>query len=364
MQKPMGRPPKKRTRTDDEDLDISVQPGNDFWPTPEDTPPGSFRTVADPAAASDAQHLCPQLFWLATEQSPSSQHITDLLVGDENHNSTWRPDRPQNPNLPVPRSSSPWPDFSTVSEASAMPFPLPASLQDLSHFQLTPSSLGSSNSPSPQCTCLSYLYLCLSHISSIASFPISSHTICSLYIAAKTAQEVIRCEACPKNFATGVQNVMFTGTLLTVVADAWLRVYNSDPAGLAMQAAPPEFVSRALQYPSPEQAWKCWLRQIVRRAVIGGPFGKEAEIPYSNQPDLLSLINEVENRQRRWHEPGQHPFPENNPFEPGHDHDTAQSCSEKEHLCLRVVGSARSVLAKFKFEPHEFTDGVVPDDLK
>lgn len=161
---------------------------------------------------------------------------------------------------------------------------------------------------------------------------------------------------------------MFTGTLLTVVADAWLRVYNSDAVELGMQSAPPEYTSRVLQSADPAQAWNDWLRQIVRRAVIGGPRDPDAATRCANEPDLLSLITEVENRQRRWHKPGQHPFTGSNPLSPGgfasgeSEHD--EHSDEKELLCLRVVGSARSVIAKFNFEPHEFPQGVVPDDLK
>ena len=158
---------------------------------------------------------------------------------------------------------------------------------------------------------------------------------------------------------------MFLGTLLTVVADAWLRVSKSDAASLAMQTAEPDFVSRVLQTDNPAQYWSCWLRQIVRRAVIGGPHGPEAEIPSSNQRDLLSLISEMENRQRRWHEPGQHPCPEGNPLTPQSDSgDSSHPIDEQDLLCLRVARNARAVLTKFNFAPDEFPEGVIPDDLR
>ncbi|KAJ5637368.1 hypothetical protein N7490_007247 [Penicillium lividum] len=353
IQKTMGRPPKKRARADDEATDFSTQSNNNFWLTPDNTP-NSFPIAPDPIASSDAHHLCPQLFWPLHSGSPSSQPTPDLLSG-ENHNHIWHPDRLKNPNLPVPTSSSPWPDFATVSQSSAMPFAAPPSFSDIPSLPLTPPSL-CSDSALPQCTCLSYLYLCLSHISSIASFPVNDHTLCSLYIAARTTQDVIRCEACPKNFSTGVQNVMFTGTLLTVVADAWLRVFNSDPAQLGMQSAPPEYISRVQQSADAAQLWNSWLRQIVRRAVIGGPYDPTVSSRCAAQPSLLSLINEVENRQRRWHEPSAHPFSENNPLQ---SLNGEQSAEEKELLCIRVVGSARAVISKFNFEPHEFPEGSV-----
>ncbi|KAJ5946716.1 hypothetical protein N7454_003555 [Penicillium verhagenii] len=366
IQKPMGRPPKKRARADDDAPDLSTQNNNTtFWPTPGDTPSNSFQIAPDTVSANDAHHLCPQLFWQTLSRSSSSQPTPPdlLLAGDEDHSQTLQPDRLKNPNFPVPAFSSPWPDFSTVSQSSAMPFAAPTSFSDIPSLPLTPPSI-CSDSTAPQCTCLSYLYLCLSHISSIASFPVNNHTLCSLYIAARTAQDVIRCESCPKNFSTGVQNVMFTGTLLTVVADAWLRVSNSDPVELGMQSAPPDYASRVLQSADPAQMWNDWLRQIVRRAVIGGPYdpnGLNAHPQCTGQPPLIDLINEVENRQRRWHKHGEHPFEHNNPFQ-GENRE-AQSADEKELLCMRVVGSARAVLSKFNFEPHEFPEGLTPEAL-
>ncbi|KAJ5160553.1 uncharacterized protein N7482_007557 [Penicillium canariense] len=365
VQKPMGRPPKKRARAADDAGEFSIH-RNNIWPSPEDTPPDSCPMGTDLAVATDAQHLCPQFFVHHGGPSPPAQ--LDLLARDEDHNHTWRPERLRNPNIPVPVSSSPWPDFTAVSEATAMPVPPPINFLNAHSLPLTPPITNLSDPTIPQCTCLSYLYLCLSHISSIASFPVSSHTLCSLYIAARTAQDVIRCEACPKNFATGVQNVMFTGTLLTIVADAWLRVFNSDPVELGIQSAPPEFTSKVMQCANPAEGWKIWLRQIVRRAVVGGHLPAEAETRCTGHRDLLSLIKEVENRQRRWHAPGQHPCTGYNPMS-----STAVSDSpngednprdEKELLCLRVVGSARAVLSKFNFEPHDFPEGVIPDDLK
>lgn len=368
----MGRP-KKRARADDAGPEYPPQSNHNIWPSPEDTPPNAFPMTLDASDTPESHQLCPQLFWHAGAgaggQSPSSnsQHMPDLLADDEDHNHSWRPDRLRNPNVPVFPSLSPWPDFSAVSEATAMPLPASTTnLLDATSLPLTPPMYTSSDS-TPQCTCLSYLYLCLSHISSIASFPINSHTLCSLYIAARTAQDVIRCESCPKVFATGMQNVMFTGTLLTVVADAWLRVYNSDAVELGMQSAPPEFVSTALQSEDPAQSWNSWLRQIVRRAVVGGSLSAEAGTRCSGQPDLLSLIREVEARQRHWHEPGQHPFQGYNPIRPGPlgpTPDNNGDCDEKELLCLRVVGSARAVILKFQFEPEDFPEGCIPDDMQ
>ncbi|KAI2790465.1 hypothetical protein POX_d05981 [Penicillium oxalicum] len=364
LQKPMGRPPKKRARLDEGGGDSSTQ-ANTIWPTPEVTPPASLSSENESTAPTDASYICPQFFVHhgGLSQSPES----DVPAFDEENSRGWRPERTKNGNLPVPETSSPWPDFATVSQSSSMPFPGSTNSLESNPLLMTPPMTNLTNSSGPQCTCLSYLYLCLSHISSLASFPVNSHTLCSLYIAARTALDVIRCESCPKSFATGVQNVMFTGTLLTVVADAWLRVYNSDPMELGKQSAPPEFVNKAAQCANQIEVWKDWLRQIVRQAVVGGYLDPEAGTRCSKQRDLLSLIRELEERQRRWHSPGQHPLgectPMSSPAAGQHRGDADEDTDEKQLLCIRVVGSARSVLAKFNFEPRDFPGGQIPDDM-
>ncbi|CAG8163387.1 unnamed protein product [Penicillium nalgiovense] len=371
IQKQMGRPPKKRTRTDDEGVDFPALSGAEIWPSPEDLQQSSLRMSPNAVTLTDADHLCPQIYWrpgtnmnLPQSQPSDLSQPADLLSGYEDHNHAWRPDRLKQPNLPVPASSSPWPDFSAISEATAMPVPFPNSppFPPMHSLPLSPATSISSDSTTSGCPCLSYLYLSLSHMTSISSFPVNSHTLCSLYIAARTARDVIRCQVCPKVFSTGLQNIMFIGTLLTVTADTWLRVLRADAVELGTQSALPQYVSEALQSPDPAQYWRSWLQQVVRRAVIGGPVEPSAMISCSEQPDLLSMIIEIENRQRRFHEPGKHPLGECNPMSMS---DSAQSQDEDNHgekkfLCLRVVGSARDVIARFNFAPSEYPEGVAP----
>ncbi|OQE37800.1 hypothetical protein PENCOP_c009G01786 [Penicillium coprophilum] len=377
IQKQMGRPPKKRTRADDEGVDFPPISGAEIWPSPEDSQQSSSGMSPSITNFPDADHLCPQFFWRpgTNTNSPQSQPA-DLLSGYDDHNHTWKPDLLKPPNLPVFPSSSPWPDFSTVSEATAMPMPMPLSLPfpiptifpPSPSLPLSPAASVSSDSATPGCTCLSYLYLSLSHMTSLSSFPVNSHTLCSLYIAARTARDVIRCQVCPKAFSTGFQNIMFLGTLLTVVADSWLRVSQADATELGMQSAPPHFLSEAHQSPDPAQVWKSWLRQVVRRAVIGGPIGPGAMIPCSEQPDLLSMIGELEDRQRRWHDPGQHPLGNNqlgqwntmSSFSDPSQLQDKDGPGENKFLCLRLVRSSREVIAKFNFDPSEYPEGVEP----
>jgi hypothetical protein len=164
-----------------------------------------------------------------------------------------------------------------------------------------------------------------------------------------------------------MQNVMFTGTLLNVVADAWLRVSQTDAVELGKQAAPPAYACELRKNsPNPTKSWQNWLRETVRRAVIGGPASEAGRIQCSYAPSLLALIKEMEARQRRNHAtPCRYPkeaqgSPAGTEHSDSNDSSPAsREADEKDYLCLRVVGSARDVIARFNFEPCEYPGGVV-----
>ncbi|KAK9597870.1 hypothetical protein V6Z96_002613 [Aspergillus fumigatus] len=351
LQKPMGRPPKKRPR-EDNDASVYEITDNGMWADIDDGGILTEEAGAEATAASDALRLCPPVY---TAPMRMPQAFPNLLSTDDSHSHLWQLESGRSLD-PIPATTGPWPDFSSVTAATSSPFTLPSSLTLIDSPSVSsPSSDGGNSS---QCTCLSYLYLCLSHLSSLAPFPISQHTLCSLFIAAKTARAVIRCEVCPTSFALGMQNVMFTGTLLNVIADAWLRVSQADAEELGKLAAPPAYVASVTQNsPNPAEAWKDWLRQTVRSAITGGPADPAGQVKCSDSPTLLSLIEEMEARQHRWHRTRT----VESPNEPG-------SCSpvshedhrEEDMLCFRVIRSARDVIAKFEFAPHEYPEGVVP----
>ncbi|THC87802.1 hypothetical protein EYZ11_012753 [Aspergillus tanneri] len=298
----MGRPPKKRAR-EDENLSHLGLSGSEVWA---DSDSSQFTSLGvDIPVVPESLPFCAPVY-----SSPF------------NHNHSWQLDHGKFLD-PVPATTGPWPDFSSVSAAASNSFSLPPGLPQLQSPPTSPSDPDSSEAQS------------------------------------KTARAVIRCQACPKKFATGLQNVMFTGTLLTVMGDAWLRVSKADAAELGKQAAPSSYVYTINQNSSnPAESWKEWLRQTVRSGVAGVPSDPAGAVQCSGAPSLLSLIEEMEARQRRWHQ--SHPLPQSErlnvspevlakPYDPQ---------KEQDLLCLRVVKSAREVIAKFEFEPHEFPDGV------
>ncbi|KAL4785105.1 hypothetical protein BJX76DRAFT_325599 [Aspergillus varians] len=339
VQKQMGRPPKKRLREDgDDDLPFLNLPENDSW------------------ANSKASHILPSDLGAAIEEPQllSSTYPTPCsfpyrLSSDEDHRHTWQP-APTDPMSSVPATNSPWPDFSSVSAAAPKPFTIPPGL--------APPPMPDST-PGQECSCLSYLYLCLSHLSSLKPFPVSQHTICSLYISARTAQSVIRCQSCPTKFDTGIQNVMFTGTLLNVIADSWLCVSKADSCTLGNQLAPPEYAAALNKSPDVRAAWKDYLRQLVRFGVVRGPMDLAAQTPCAQQsPSVLDLIEEMEARQRQWHaSPDSHPLPPEQRLNRPSDGDCLNH-DERDLLCLRVANSARNVIAKFEFQQDEYPESV------
>lgn len=367
----MGRP-KKRLR-EDEDIDPAGVSGSNAWTNTNDSQFASFDVDDNTPTTSEAHQLCSPGFLASMHKTPEifPQH----LYTNNERNDYWQTEQLTS----SPPTASPWPDFSSVSAATSNMSLMPSDLPGMQSYPLYPPNSETPDA-SAQCTCLSYLYLCLSHISSLTEFPISHNTLCSLFLASKTARNVIRCEICPKRFATGMQNVMFLGTLLNVIADTWLRVSQANAEDLGREAAPAPYVASLMQNSNPTESWRAWLRQTVRSAVIGGPIDDLGRSQCSDSPDLLSLIKEFEERQRTWHSNGtSHPLYQSqqsqnlgaqpsggtpNGVDGRRNHlssfdDGMTARNEGDLLCFQVVGSARNVISKFNFQPYEYPNGVV-----
>ncbi|KAL3480125.1 hypothetical protein BJX99DRAFT_221308 [Aspergillus californicus] len=348
VQKQMGRPPKKRMREDDTDIPFLTYSNDNPWTNPSSTHIPQPDFGAHIADLSENLPLDPSI-------QPSPYNFPYRLSTDDEHRHTWQLSPSRNM-CAAPATMSPWPDFSSVSAAAPKPFTMPPGL--------TPPIMTSdpASSPDQGCSCLSYLYLCLSHLSSLKPFPVSQHTICSLYISARTAQSVIRCPSCPTKFDTGIQNVMFTGTVLNVLADTWLQVSKADATELGKQVAPPTYVATISKSADPAAAWKDYLRQLVRFSVVRGPMDSAAKTQCAiGAPSVLCLVEEMETRQRRWHEsPESHPLPlEQRLNEPSsQDNDCQKHYQEQDLLCLRVAKSARNVIAKFDFQADEYAESL------
>lgn len=364
IQKQMGRPPKKRVREND-DIDAKIV-GNSF-PLLSDFE----KDWTSAEVGVDTFHLCPPVF-LNRPTDPGEPSLATPL-------------EPTHRLRPVFETSDPWPDFSTASAASAM-LSMNSGIPGIPSLPSEPISSPGLVQDKPQCPCLSYLYLCLSTLSSLNAFSVTKETLNSLHTTARTAQSVIRCEICPLEFATGMQNVMMLGTLLSVVSDAWLRVSEADAEALGKEVATAAFQNSVTDDPQGTKAtWRQWLRQVIRWSVIGGHIEEEYCTPSvmcSCTPSILSLILEMEARQRKWHAEKRStnltPHSDtaysrlSSPQSLGCSVSTAVSdpsidpAEEKQHmaesdmLCLKIVGAARAVIERFGFQPWEYPEGVEP----
>lgn len=332
----------------------------------------------------DLPLLCPQVYL--------SRYGGVVPAKDQSFFNPHTLPQPPQPLEPIAATLDPWPDFSTTSAAGSMLSNVPSST--------------ATGDDAPTCPCLSYLYLCLSTLSSLNSFSITRETTTSLYTAARTAQSVIRCEICPLRFATGMQNVMMLGTLLSVMADAWYKISLVDAGSLGRELASPEFKQLVINNKSPhidELTWDHWLRRFLRRAVIGTPMPPELcppSIVCNITPDLYSLVRELEDRQRYWHsirvahptdpfdssraDYGSLPTPPLSTRTPTSEKDCTadtnltscsatssaldlaelqQNAQEHDFLCLKIVGAAKHVIKKFGFQPDEYPEGVSPIPL-
>jgi hypothetical protein len=149
---------------------------------------------------------------------------------------------------------------------------------------------------------------------------------------------------------------MLLGSLLNVIGDSWLRVYRMNPEDWGNDAVPSSYIDSLPTNPElRRERWKQWLYQVVRHAVIGSsvdPFVIDAiQTQCLESPNLLSLIEELEARQRRWHATGRTSFDckLNDPS----NLSIAQISEHRDFLCLRIVGSARILIGNFGFEPDE-----------
>ncbi|KAK2760909.1 hypothetical protein FQN54_002151 [Arachnomyces sp. PD_36] len=339
IQKPMGRPRKRRQISEDEDEMQTLTP---------DTSTGKeSMTLFDssiPDLAIDPG-MQPHAHNTFNFQSPSTHlnHYT-ATTGSMLHS-----------------------ECELQPTQSSTPLNLVQPLEPMKDVNGHPMDSPSAYKP-PSCTCLSYIYLSLSTLSSLPQFPTSASTLSTLHTAARTAKSAIDCPQCPLEFATSMQNVMLLGTLFNVIGDGWLKVTRSSSRDLGIHCAPESYTTLMPHDPIEQQEfWKRWHRHVIRRGVIGGQYDPAMYTPdfqCEETPDLLSLIKRIEDRQKRWHEMGLSRLSSDggvkkceklHPHRKGHVVGEDQ-VEKRDFLCLRIVGSARELLERFDFRPEDYLD--------
>ena len=346
----MGRPPKSKRQAEDQHHDV----GNVCARAKFAELSAEKSTAPNPVGMYEAVQMCPAIyksFMANTYNVRPGPFATDgPIFQDENEDlnshsqqvtleTQWKPD---------------WPDYSSISTpifSQTIPGSTPGTLS-------TAASIPGNTQfePPAMCTCLSQLYLCLSSLSTITSFPLSPHTLSTLYNAARVARSVIYCPTCPQAFSTGVQNLMMLGTLLTVTADAWLRLTIMDAEALGKETVCALYLASVPTDPEERRAhWNQWLRKVIKHGVIGSSVAPPVHAVQSQcleSPDLLTLIEELEERQ--WVRHAARPCSDNTQMGNGNGDSTPKN--ERDYLCLRIVGNAREVIARFGFDPKELQE--------
>lgn len=211
-------------------------------------------------------------------------------------------------NTAYPTDVAQWPDFSTMD---MLPLPVedkysgvePEFLPALDP-DADPTAL--SNLPvTPPCPCLPNLYLTLSTMSTLSSFPFTQQTINTIESGYKTARGVIYCPVCPQKFDTGSSNLMLGCALLNVLSDQWNRLRRLGVEDLRKAFAPQ---ARATVIGTKEgQEWRTFAHNLIRAYVFGDqpiPTPPGTHLPMTEQyPPLTlqALCDALERRQRQWH---------------------------------------------------------------
>jgi hypothetical protein len=162
------------------------------------------------------------------------------------------------------------------------------------------------------CACLSEMYLTLSSLQAqtVFSFP---HVLPTLRSALATTTNVLKCEECPKQVTTAMQNVMLLTTLLTSITDSYQNLISAIEAeakqvkesgetkGFRMGDNAPERMHMHTGTPDCPMGfdieldgdeWRKLARKVVKADVEGSRSGTSS---------ILGLADMLTERQSRWH---------------------------------------------------------------
>ena len=206
----------------------------------------------------------------------------------------------------------------------------------------------------PDCPCLPNLYLTLSTLSTLSAFPVSSHTVRTLQSAHRTAHSVLYCAICPQKFQSGSQNVMLSGTLLTVLVDQWQRVLKCP--SLELRKGFGDLTDTSPMHLVPDLEWRTFAYDLVRHHVFGDrpnpippTMSQSSNLMSGETIILMSLANAMERRQKQWHSlsPPTDEFPRRQTHHLSYGHAAgltleeirkyeSENVKDHNHLCLQL----------------------------
>ncbi|KKY17796.1 putative c6 finger domain-containing protein [Phaeomoniella chlamydospora] len=242
------------------DLSTGEQISPEFWAT-------FTRTYMPPPGApiTDKPPTLPETIPQSTDVVAESQHQLSMPHGPGLYDENF------------------WSDYSTNY------VPTPANVPiDVSHLgtMYPPSGNITIDGLIPSCACLPNIYLTLSTLSSLQSFPVDHQTLETLQTAAHTAYSAVYCRVCLTSFQAGLQNLMLVTTLLTTLADSWNRILHTTAYELwqgfygSIDIASEDGLPKRPWDEREEPYWRLWARQLVYKNVFGT---KQAYFPITPQ---------------------------------------------------------------------------------
>lgn len=199
--------------------------------------------------------------------------------------------------------------------------------------------------PSPECACLSILYLTLDQVRVTRDyqFPRDLHLLSETVATART---ILSCEICPRRFVTAMLNAQGLGMLVVSIAEGYSKIlgslksghnqdHNSSTSqllyvGIPNEASPMQsLLSLGIEVSTAE--WRSLMQRVLRSEIHG--------TQHMNQWTIVSLIDELEGRQRSWHL-----HPPSDDFPSIYHH----TCDTSAPACLVLVGDARRMIANLE----------------
>ncbi|KAK4547284.1 hypothetical protein LTR36_000939 [Oleoguttula mirabilis] len=402
-QKQMGRPKKKRQRTDDEEemgaatdaqeshaagrgsgRGAAQRPSASSW---ERMTVSAGMEVAGAGAGAGAglldddslSYFTPggslqPLPWLQPTGDddwlmPHDHALPGLMTPDSSSSSNSPPTINLPPELLSTRHSHHHPQ--TKPDTSTHPLLLDPSLAD-------DTNLGCPPSQTPLCACLSTLYLTLSTLQSpspsATAFPTA---LAPLREAMQTARAVTACPHCPTAFLTALQNTHLLGTLLVSIAERFgtlvaaitaearradaademkrFRLADLDPGGgggSASGASHPRATgtgglgcAAAFSIELSPVEWRGMAKKVVR-AEVHGPASSDDDDggETCGPPYFTDLTRRMRERQERWHS-GHNALPEDFPRDGEGRLIGGPRVPKGDHLCLKMIGYSEELLA-------------------
>ena len=231
--------------------------------------------------------------------------------------------------------------------------------------------------PVPACPCLPNIYLTLSTLSALSAFPVSSGMLDALMNAHRIARSVIYCPVCPQKMQSGSQNVFFSTTLITVVADHWHRVRKASAKELKVGFGSSDSESAVVDEPMnvrEDLEWRTFGYHLIRAYVFGDqgiPFPPTSTVMPASATNrtsqimpthtstsesdtstiytLDSLIQALERRQKQWHDVA--PFVHSQEFGPKLGHTNGHNLPADAHAHAHEF-------------PGGYTPGMTLEDIK